>query len=295
MSRFAFALAAAALAAAAPVRAQEHQHTMPAGDSSRPHDMARMTGMMHQQPGAGRTYAWFVSIGAQVHEWGDVATAFNGAGMNDPARSSLAIGGGAYGVRGRFLLGGEGHGFAGQSTASSGGREARMAGGAGFFTVGYLLVNRPMVRAYPLLGIGGTSVSVKLDGTGGTGLGPNQNNPAFGQVLADPGRRSTLMAAGFSLELGGGVDLMPLTRHRADGSTYGLLLGVRAGYQVTPVRSDWRLYDMPVIGGPDAIANGFFVRFSIGGSRHRPAGHRCPCMGQHAGMGEGHQGMACPM
>ncbi len=247
--------------------------------------------MMAAQAQPGRPFAWFFSLGGQSADYGDAETAFAGAGYSAPADQLFQIGGGLYGLRGRLLIGGEGYALMGDEVSSTGGRETKTLGAAGFFNLGYLVVDRPIVRAYPLLGLGGVHLSYRIQEAGAVGLGPNVANPSFAQVLQSPGQRSVLSSAGFALSLGGGVDVTPVMRRRANGSTYGLLLGVRAGYQWTPVRDDWRLYDIAVTGGPDDLLDGFFFRVSIGGSgRHVRRG--CPMM--HGGDG-GDQNHACPM
>ncbi len=238
----------------------------------------------------GRAFAWFVSIGGEKVGWGDLKSAFNSAGYNQPATNVLHLGGGGYGLSGRWLIGGEGYGFAGQEVSSAGGHVTRVSGGAGFANLGYLLVDHPMHRVYPFIGIGGTGVSLRVEAAGGTGLGPNLNTPTFAQVLLDPGRRSVLSTGGLALEVGVGAEVIPVTRRRAKG-TYGLLVGVRAGYQFAPVRGDWKLYDVGLTGGPNHIGDGFFVRFSIGGAgRVIRQGERCGAMSpeHHATM---HGGM----
>ena len=279
-------LAAFAVLAAAPLAAQDS--TPPA----HPMPMQHMMGMMGTAGPMMPNFAWFLTVGALRSDWGDVATTFNAVGYNAPATTNVAVGFGGYGVRRRFIIGGEGNAYTGQSVSSSGGREVRAVGGGAFFNLGYALLERPKVRAYPFVGVGGLMTTFRVDQASGTGLGPQNNSPGFGQVLQSPGRRSVMSAGGLGLEFGAGVDFVPFMRHTSKGM-YGLLLGVRAGYQYVPVRSDWKLYnEVTLTGGPDNIANGFFVRFSIGGAGRKGhpgmMGGACPMMG-------GMQGGACPM
>jgi hypothetical protein len=141
-----------------------------------------------------------------------------------------------------------------------------------------------------VIGIGGGATSFTIEQLGGTGLGPDLNNPGFAQVLADPGQRSVMTSAAFMVQAGVGAEIIPVRRERA-GGWYGMALGVRAGYQFAPINTTWQLYDVDVTGGPDGLGNGFFVRFTIGGTGRKAAreGCRCPMMG---GMAQGAQ---CPM
>ncbi len=73
----------------------------------------------------------------------------------------LTIGGGGHRDINRILLGGEGHGLRGKETASGGSKNS-MHGGYGFFDLGYLLYASPALRVYPLVGLGGGAITLKM-------------------------------------------------------------------------------------------------------------------------------------
>lgn len=238
-------------------------------------------------------YGWFLSLGGGAVDWGDINNAFNGAGYEDLAGGLWTFGGGGYGTVGRLLIGGEFYSLEGTEVSSSGGRETRAAGGIGQFNLGYMLVSTETHRLYPLLGLGGQWIGIRVLRSTGTGLGPDLNNPPFNQVLQDPGLRSQLARTGFAVSLGAGAEFTGLRKTRPNGF-YGLLIGIRAGYTFVPARSDWYLYDVPVIGGPDDIGQGFFVRVTLGGAGARHPRSRAACPMHHDG-GACPMGQACPM
>ena len=270
--------------------------TLLAQDSSGMQGMRGMRGMqgmqgmhmqmMMQQPQP-PAFAWYFNIGFYGAQWGDVATAFNAAGYNDPGSNLVSVGFGGYRAHRRFLLGGEAQAQISQAISSVGGRDVRVTNTDAFLTVGYAVVQKVKVRAYPFIGIGGVMSSFRIDNVGGTGLGPSTNSPSFGQVLATPGRRSVIGVSGLGFEAGGGFDFVLFQKHTRKGM-YGPLVGVRAGYQFVPVRGDWKLFnEVALPQGPDHIGNGFFVRVSIGGAgrKHSQMAGGCPMM----------QGGSCPM
>ena len=50
-----------------------------------------------------------------------------------------------------------------------------------------------------------------------------------------------------------------------ENSTGGFIIGIRAGYQLTPSKADWNLNNFDIIGGSEIGMKGPFVRFMIGG------------------------------
>ncbi len=236
-------LAGACLAVAAPLVAQE-------GDSVR----------------LSPPFAWYLSLGSLQAEWTYVQSDFTTAGYGALPRDLFQIGGGAYVVAGGVLLGAEGYALLSERQ-TSGTRELRTTSGAGYVVLGVPLANRPRARLYPFGGFGGAGLRFRIDQSVGSGVGPDANNPTFLQVLQDPGQVSRLTAGSLALTAGVGFDVAPAGLHRARrGGTHGLMIGLRAGYQWTPFTSDWRMYDLRIIGGPTRLMSGWYVRASIGGT-----------------------------
>lgn len=152
----------------------------------------------------------------------------------------------------RLLLGGEGHALlTGDGTGQ--GRNVSLTGGYGFFNLGYLFFPTSSLHAYPLLGIGGGGLQLDIESQGDAGN--------FDDVLDDPDRSARVGRASFLISLGAGLEYQFGTPD--DGGS--AQLGIRAGYIISALRSDWQLDENSLADGPDASMQGPFVRLTIGG------------------------------
>ena len=210
---------------------------------------------------------WVSSVFAKDGGCGYFSTGvnfFNLSKLNDKLKNSgypelssnfWAFGGGGYGiVYNRFIIGGEGYGFG--DTASNSQYKVSLGGGYGFFNFGYLLFSSSSIKLYPLLGIGGGGLTLKLI--------PKSNNLKFNELLSDPKRMSTLSNGFLLVNLGLGMDyLLPLAENK-DGKG-GVLLGIRVGYILCPAKGDWGVEDIEVSDVPSLDFSGFYFRIVIGG------------------------------
>jgi hypothetical protein len=235
---------------------------------------AQMTVRSGERPGQ-YGYAGFLTVGAEQSDWTGLNDELTRTGFAALPERRFTIGAGGYALRGGVLIGAEGYAAIGDRVTSGTDRQVRAIGGGGFVELGYALVDRPHARLFPLLGLGGVGVMLDLQDPYGLGIGPNVNDPQFVDVMVNPGRRAQVSAGGLALLFGGGAEVIVGRRmtaaRRRDA---GLLLGVRAGYTYTTVRSDWMLYHQQITGGPDAVGGGWFVRFTVGagGTRWRARG-----------------------
>jgi hypothetical protein len=168
----------------------------------------------------------------------------------------LTLGGAGYGMRGRMMFGLEGHGLlGGDGTTADGSAQVSLGGGYGLFRIGYRALSSGRLDVYPLVGIGGGEMSVKIR---------ERSAPLFDDVLADPQRSSSLTTGMFLLDFGVGIDYRFVVE--SDEEDFGgVALGIHAGYTLAPGDSSWKLDDINnVAGGPTAQIEGFYVRASIG-------------------------------
>ncbi|MFW6180862.1 MAG: hypothetical protein ACOC8N_03870 [Spirochaetota bacterium] len=164
-------------------------------------------------------------------------------------------GGGGYGVIGsRFIVGGEGHGFS--QEASTGTYVQRLSGGFGFFNLGYILLEQWGFRVFPLAGIGGGGLTLRISQIANHTWDDIMDPTSFEEVQVSTG--------GFLAHLGAGLDYRLRLGEHEEGEG-GLLLGVRAGYTVPFSRADWSMGSQNVIGGPNIGVEGLYLRFVIGG------------------------------
>jgi hypothetical protein len=178
-------------------------------------------------------------------------------GLPSMGENYLTLGGAGYGARGRFLIGGEGHALLGGSESAVGGaRKLTVSGGYGMFRVGYLVLTRDALDVFPLFGIGGGGMGLKI---------AERSAPTFDQVINDPETSSTLSTGVFLLDVGAAANYR-LTMSERENGVGGLLLGVQVGYSFAPAQSAWNLDGTnDVAGGPDLRIQGPYVRLSIGG------------------------------
>jgi hypothetical protein len=196
--------------------------------------------------------AGFFAIGTHFTDLGPLNSQLSSAGYPTFASETVSIGGGGYGVTNRILLGGEGHGLI---TADRGlsGRNVSVGGGYGLFTLGYLFRPNPSTRVFPQLGLGGGGLRLEIGSAG--------DASEFDDVLNNPNRRATVGRASLLVRLGAGLEY-EFSEPDEDG---GFRLGLRAGYMLSPLNSDWQLDETTLSGGPDATMQGPFIHLTIGG------------------------------
>lgn len=201
--------------------------------------------------------AGFFAIGIHSIDIASLNTRLENAGYPTFASETLSIGGGGYGVVNRILLGGEGHTLL---TGDKGvnGRNVSVGAGYGLFTLGYLFRPSSSLHVYPQLGLGGGGLQVEIGSQG--------NASAFDDVLDDPNRSTTVGRASLLVRLGAGLEY----EFSGSDETGGFRLGLRAGYMLAPVNSDWTLDETTLSGGPAATLQGPFLHLTIGagGSKH---------------------------
>jgi len=179
------------------------------------------------------------------------------AGYPPFAEDYLTLGGGGHAVLGRLVLGGQGHGYLQdkQDVALAGGNHrTSLAAGMGFFDLGVVAWSGHGVALTPMVGLGGGALLFEIQ---------ELSSPTFGEVLQQPGRRSSLSTSGFLVDLGVHLDwiLGPVQR----GVRSGAVVGLRAGWILSPFKGSWQLDGRDIAGGPRVGIEGPYVRFSVGG------------------------------
>lgn len=176
------------------------------------------------------------------------------ATFSDPV---LSFGAGGHLYFNRILFGGEAHGLKitnGTVSTLRGEYKTVLDGAFGFFSLGYLALPHDRLQIYPMLGFGGGVIRLRIE---------TKTAPSFEEVLNDPGRSAELSNGGLLFNLGLGVDSwFGIHRERRDLS--GVVLGLRAGYILTPVARDWYLHEKKIRGGPEYDFSGPYVRLLLG-------------------------------
>ncbi len=198
----------------------------------------------------GRSY---VAIGASGTDLGPLNDRLSASGYPTVSTELLSIGGGAYRVvAGRILLGAELNGLLAPSQGFEG-RDVFLGGGYGLLSLGYLIEATPRLRAFPTAGVGAGGLLLDIGDDGSAN---------FDDVLADPDRSATLSRGSLLVSLGAGLEY----QFGTPGGD-GLRLGLRSGYLLSALSSDWQLGQSRLGGGPDASMRGPFLRLTVGGVR----------------------------
>lgn len=164
-------------------------------------------------------------------------------------------GGGHAVINDRIIIGGEGHALLGDEV-TSGNYESSISAGYGFFDVGYIVYSKNQLRVYPLLGIGGGGMTLKIKEKTGS--------LSFDDVLDNPARSVNLTTGGFLLSFAVGMDYLLILGGDEEGEG-GLVFGLRAGYTISPFERGWEMDELELSGAPEMGITGPFVRFMFGG------------------------------
>ncbi len=126
-------------------------------------------------------------------------------------------------------------------------------------TAGYAIYSSKQAIIYPQLGVGIGQFDVTLrDRNGGAKASPSQ--PTFAEVAQNPGSTTTLSGSHLLFGVGAGADFL-VTRGTGD---VGVVFGIRGGALLSPNRTTWKADGRDVLAGPDASAQGPFLRVVIG-------------------------------
>jgi hypothetical protein len=203
--------------------------------------------------------AGYFMIGSNWLDMDELNSRLRDNGYTEFSDSYLSLGGGGHGiVRGRYLIGGEGHGMLGRTEQSTIGvvdYGTKFSAGYGFFDVGVVAIKSGGFNVYPLLGLGGGGVSLNITQT---------EIGSFDDILENPDRSSRLTTWGFLINLGLGIDYLAVLGDNEQGEG-GIVIGMRTGYIFSPFDGDWNFEGETLPGGPDLGLTGAYLRLTIGG------------------------------
>ncbi len=195
----------------------------------------------------------YVAIGVSGTDLGPLNNRLSANSYPTFSTELLSIGGGTYRVvAGRILLGAELNGLLAPSQGFEG-RDVFLGGGYGLLSLGYWIEPTPRLRAFPTAGVGAGGLLLNIGDDG---------SAHFDDVLADPNRSATLSTGSLLVSLRAGLEY----QFGTPGGD-GLRLGLRGGYLLSALSSDWQLGQSRLGGGPDASMQGPFLRLTVGGVR----------------------------
>ncbi len=210
---------------------------------------------------------WYFQFGAGQMDTGELNTILEKAGysvvtrspLNDMSNSYISFGLGTHGVINGVLIGWELNGLTSRETTNAASTyRVTLGGGYGFVNVGYLAYSMEGLDIYPMLGIGGGGVHLRM---------ASRRTLSFPQVVASPDQAVDLNTGGFLLNPSLGLDYM-LSLSGDEKRENGVILGLRLGYVLSPLTGAWKMDQTDVVGGPQASVAGPYVRLTVGlGSR----------------------------
>lgn len=199
----------------------------------------------------------FLFLGAEEISAGDISNRFIAAEYTEPAERFFTIGGGGLFFTNRLIIGGEGSAIIKRSTSGPDDSiSLSRSGSYGFLSLGYTLIDKPTLRAYPLLGIGAGLSEFSVS---------NERDVNFDELLAEPGSLTRLSQAHFLLNASIGLDL-PVGASSISGRNK-LILGVRLGYTLSLANSSWKDESRSINDSPDGDMSGPFIKLLIGTGR----------------------------
>lgn len=203
--------------------------------------------------GIGMGYSMF---GSSVLDLSAINSRLKNHGYSTMADNFFSVGGGGHAIiNNRLIIGGEGHSLLGEENVSNM-YKSSLIGGYGLFDVGYVVFNKSQLRVYPMLGIGGGGMTLKIR--------QKPTSLSFNDVLNNPERGVELSTSGFLLSFAIGADYLLLIGGDEHGKG-GFVFGIRAGYTLSPFQHDWMLDELELSDAPKTEITGPFITVMFGG------------------------------
>lgn len=160
----------------------------------------------------------------------------------------LTVGGAGGFAFNRILIGGEGFALMAQKQDKRNYRSL-LSGGGGFFNVGYIVYERKNLQVYPMIGIGGGGLNLKLI---------DKRERSFNEAIANP-KSFDASNSMFMIDISGGLNLK-------FGRFGYFIVGIRTGYVFSPAVGSWKTGgEVELQESVKQGINGFYFRVSVGG------------------------------
>jgi hypothetical protein len=198
-------------------------------------------------------WGYFV-LGGGIMDIKALGSRLESKGYPKPSENFISLGGGAHSTFDRLVIDIEGSGFIGGEVSNERYRVS-ISGGSGVFNIGYIIYSISDLMLYPLLGLGGGGMNLKILERGTT--------PSFDEVLDSARKRIELSKIGLLINLAFGSDY-PLIFEEDERQRSGVLLGFRVGYVLDPIRGDLNMDGVGIFGGPQVGIAAPYIRLLIG-------------------------------
>jgi hypothetical protein len=189
----------------------------------------------------------YFSAGFHHYDFGAVNQTLNANGIPVMDEQQVAFGGGGFGIINNLILGGEGYSFR-IPEASNTAYNLNAGGGLGVFHIGYVVLNARHILVFPMLGIGGSNMNLRIY---------ENSQPDFASVAADPKRGSELTMRTFVLNPSISAFVYP-------GQRKVFFVGAKVSYVASPGKSRWEMNEARVANGPGSNLSGAAIQLVIG-------------------------------
>ena len=168
---------------------------------------------------------------------------------------AVTFGGGGLRIYNCFLLGGEGYMIFAQEKNTTA-YDASLSSGYGFLNFGYRAIASSTILAYPLIGFGGGSSTLRI--------AEKVNGVNFNQLLVNPNRSLEVSTGSILINLS--LNLNYFTRPITES---GFHFGLSLGYIYSLPSDGWYIFNNNVVGGPVFDLSGPYLRLKFGGGSFR--------------------------
>lgn len=197
--------------------------------------------------------AGYFMPGVQVLTLSNLNSKLESKGYPKISTSFTSVGGGGHAIIANFVVGGEGHGIIGKDVTNDK-YTLNLSGGYGIFDLGYVIFSKWGLNIYPMVGIGGSGLTLSIT---------ERTIPTFDEILDNPKGHIEMTTGSLLLHFAIGADY--IVSFGGESPKGGVLIGLRAGLTYTPVAGDWKMADVKVASGPETGLTGAYVRLKIGG------------------------------
>jgi hypothetical protein len=195
-------------------------------------------------------------FGRSIVDLGDLNSKLESSGYPSMSENFFSVGGGGHSIiNNKWIVGGEGHTLLGEEATHEAYKQS-LTGGYGFFDLGYILFSLKDLRLYPLLGLGGGGMNLRIK--------EDIASVSLDNILEDPLRGVEITTGGFLMNLGGGIDYL-FTFGKDEKARGGMFLGIRAGYTISTFKGKWTMDGVEISNAPETGLKGPYIRFMIGG------------------------------
>ena len=174
-------------------------------------------------------------------------------GFPTVAENYFAYGLGGHVIHNKFVVGIELQRFIEKKKVSPKDFNTSLLGKYSLLNMGYLLYSKKGLMMYPLCGIGMGELKLRVI----------ENNIHSFDDIDSYQKGSDSKTRSFLVNLGFGLDYFFKFKERKRGKNK-LIMGIRLGYLISAVRSDWSVNHIRVGDGPIAGLTGPYVRVIIG-------------------------------